>query len=1292
MQPKLITLGLPGGRSLEVQKILPGARFTALYRWTFVGRVAAWLVWSWLFAAVAWAAEVPAVTSIADLRALSHEEAAWGYPVEVKAVVTFADEHWRTFFIQEDGGAGCYVYRTNQSPVLQPGQWIELKGRTVPGYMNAIAERSVTVSGTRPLPEANPATIEELISGVEDSQRVRVRTVIRSMAVEYGRLILDFGEGRGRCEAHIPGYTGTHLPTNLLDSIVEITGVAGANRSAQDHLIGIRLFVSSLEDIRVLTPSSRDPFDRPAQTIQSLFLVNPRIASGQRLCVTGAVTLASPSGNLCLRDATGSLGVKLDPPRTHTDPRGLYLDPPFLGALRPGDQVQVIGYPALGEYAPVLQDAWVRKLGSGEPPRPLRVTAEQALTGKFDGALVTLSGRLISAEGRPMGTTTDQILTIQSDYVIFEARLENSPALNIPLSSTVDLTGVCMVQADERRQPRAFRLLLRAADDVIVLERPPRWTLEHAARGLGIALAILAAAIGWLVSLRRRVRFQEERISGLRREAELQTRYRALFDSLQDVYYRADLNGITQEISPSVEPLLGFHPSERIGRPTLDVYANPEEREKLFQTLLAVGAVSDYEMQLRRKDGGIVTVSLNARVVRDASGQVIASEGFLRDISARTQTERALRDSQQLLASITHNISEGIYRSTPDRGLIYVNDAFVQMFGYSSKAEMLAVPSAKLYANREARAHLIELIQRHGRFLNEEVEFVRKDGSTFWGLASSIGIRDSDSGQIIFYDGAVTDITDRKRIEEDRLQLNAELERRIVERTAELRQSDERFTKAFNSNPAILTIIRLPEARYIDVNETFLRTFGFTREEVIGRTSLELNLWPDPQARAALFAEVESGKSIHNRETHYQTRNGEPRIVLQSLESFHSGGDQCLLSVGQDITESKRVQAALAESEAHTRLIIDNALDAVITIDGRGVIRGWNPQAEVIFGWKKEEIFGLQLADTLVPTHYRQAHRRGLQKFLETGEGAVLNRRIELTALRRDGQEFPAELAITALKVGESYIFSAFVRDITERRRAEEELLRALEREKELGKLKSNFVSMVSHEFRTPLGIIMSSEEILDRYFDRLTPEKRRDQLHAIHNAVKRMAEMMEEILLLGRVEAGKMECKPVQLDLNLFLRRLVDELHAAAAQHCPIEFDPAPLPVELTADEGLLRHIFTNLLSNAIKYSSREQPVHFSVREEGGQAVFTVEDHGVGIPEADQPWLFKAFHRGQNVGNLPGTGLGLTIVKRCVEMHGGKIKFHSTTGIGTTFIVTLPLFGKPVEVGAETAFFMNRP
>jgi signal transduction histidine kinase len=250
-----------------------------------------------------------------------------------------------------------------------------------------------------------------------------------------------------------------------------------------------------------------------------------------------------------------------------------------------------------------------------------------------------------------------------------------------------------------------------------------------------------------------------------------------------------------------------------------------------------------------------------------------------------------------------------------------------------------------------------------------------------------------------------------------------------------------------------------------------------------------------------------------------------------------------------------------------------------------------------------------------------------------------------------------------------------FLMDITERKRAEEELLKALALEKELGRLKGNFVSTVSHEFRTPLGIIMSSAEILDRYFDRLTPAARRDQLSAIHQAVQRMAGLMENVLVLSRVEAGRLAFHPAPLRLAVLCARIAEEVRAAAPGTGPIELETDALPEEASGDENLLRHIFLNLLGNAVKYSPAGSPVKLRVRQEGENAVFEVCDCGIGIPAEDRDRLFTAFHRGGNVGHISGTGLGLSIVKRCVELHGGRIRFEDAVGGGTIFTVTLPLF-----------------
>jgi len=254
-------------------------------------------------------------------------------------------------------------------------------------------------------------------------------------------------------------------------------------------------------------------------------------------------------------------------------------------------------------------------------------------------------------------------------------------------------------------------------------------------------------------------------------------------------------------------------------------------------------------------------------------------------------------------------------------------------------------------------------------------------------------------------------------------------------------------------------------------------------------------------------------------------------------------------------------------------------------------------------------------------------------------------------------------------------LIQAFVTDITDRKNAEQELLKALAREKKLGELKSNFVSMVSHEFRTPLGIIQSSAEILRDYLDKLQHDERQEQLASIVRNTRRMAEMMENILVLGRLDAGKMDCRPAPVDLGNFCRRVVDEVRSDTECRCPIELLLSRGDLRGQADEGLLSHIFTNLLSNAVKYSEPGSIVRLSVERHDDEAVCVVQDTGIGIPDADQTSIFMAFQRGGNVGDRPGTGLGLMLVKRCVELHGGKVSIASRLGKGTTVSVRLPLF-----------------
>lgn len=239
---------------------------------------------------------------------------------------------------------------------------------------------------------------------------------------------------------------------------------------------------------------------------------------------------------------------------------------------------------------------------------------------------------------------------------------------------------------------------------------------------------------------------------------------------------------------------------------------------------------------------------------------------------------------------------------------------------------------------------------------------------------------------------------------------------------------------------------------------------------------------------------------------------------------------------------------------------------------------------------------------------------------------------------------------------------------------ARADLERALEHERELGELKSRFVTMVSHEFRTPLGIIMSAVELVRHYSERLPDEEKERLLLEIHTSTKHMGDLMEQVLLLGRAEAGKVAYNPRPLDLARVAERVVAQTEASSGGKCPIVIAVDGETGEISLDEALLRHILFNLLGNAVKYSPEDSVVTLRLSRRESRVRIEVIDRGIGIPEKDLPHLFETFHRCSNVGDIPGTGLGLVIVKRCAELHGGSVEVHSQPGEGTTFTVDLPI------------------
>jgi PAS domain S-box-containing protein len=496
-----------------------------------------------------------------------------------------------------------------------------------------------------------------------------------------------------------------------------------------------------------------------------------------------------------------------------------------------------------------------------------------------------------------------------------------------------------------------------------------------------------------------------------------------------------------------------------------------------------------------------------------------------------------------------------------------------------------------------------------------------------------------------------------------------------------LRESEKKFRALFEGTSQ--AVVLHDENGIFDANPSWLQLLGYSQlEEVVGKHPADVSALIQPGGKPA--KELEK-KHIATALAHGTARfewivlhrDGTEIPIEVFLTPIQLGGRQLIQAVCIDITVRKRAEEELRQSEARLResearfSIAFRASPVLVTIsrlsDGRFIEA--NDAFVRWIGVSRDQIVDHDSTELDI---WINADDR--EKFLADLQRNSSSREVECQLRSQRGSLHTMLLSADLIEINREPHMLVSGLDITQRKKAESELLRTLAREKDLGQLRSKFVSMVSHEFRTPLAVIQSSAEILDDYLDQLEPAEREDHLQSIRKNTRRMAALMEETLLIGSFEAGKMEFRPGPLEFRPFLQRLVDEVLSATKRKCPIESLLTGIPTMVYADERLLRHIFTNLLTNAVKYSDPERAVQFEIVDAETDIVCTIRDHGIGIPEADLEWLFNAFHRGCNVGNRPGTGLGLVIVKRCVDLHGGKIKVDSKAGEGTLVTLTLPL------------------
>ncbi len=743
---------------------------------------------------------------------------------------------------------------------------------------------------------------------------------------------------------------------------------------------------------------------------------------------------------------------------------------------------------------------------------------------------------------------------------------------------------------------------------------------------------------------------------------ESEARYRLLAENVHDVILRFTPDLVRTYTTPSSMQLLGYTPEETDGQP-LGTHTHPDDvallKDSLNEAIRAGATTFSVVIRLIHKAGHPVWVEINATIVREGStGQILEFIAIVHDITERKAAEDALRDSEARYRLLAENIKDCILKISPAGVHTYVSPSSQSITGHLP--EELIGQATLQFVHPDDLVAISTIAERvihsHESFFTLVHRLRHKEGHYVWVEVTTTIIRNPQTAEIIEFVSLVHDITERKAAEDA------------------LRDSEARYRfLAENINDVIIKSSADGLPTYVSSASHALT--GFAPEELIGISTADLT-HPDDRADLADYTGqvIRMGGNFFSF-VHRLRRKAGDYVWVESTTTIMRDAETGLpseyISLVHDITERKAAVDALRQSETNFRKYVDSAPLATVISDQHGKIVVINAAAERLFGYQRHELVG-QSIDVLVPEELREYHADHRTLYESMPESRRLHP-LQLQARRHDGTVFPADIQLSDIDTQPTPMVMSLIIDVTERKTAELALQQALEQEKEVVELKSRFVSMASHEFRTPLAAIMATTETLTFYRDRMDASQIDLRLDKIRQQVNHMKDIMEEVLELARIQAGKIEFKPSISDLDAVCQEVIEEFDSQALYRGRLVYVSHPMPLYAVFDRRLLRQIMGNLISNALKYSPMDKLVHIALHEEATQLVFTVTDEGIGIPPADIKRLFEPFHRASNVGTISGTGLGLSITKQGVDLHHGTIYPESVVGVGTTFVVTIP-------------------
>ncbi len=816
------------------------------------------------------------------------------------------------------------------------------------------------------------------------------------------------------------------------------------------------------------------------------------------------------------------------------------------------------------------------------------------------------------------------------------------------------------------------------------------WWWWHLLRLVAYALAIAYSAIVYQRELAERKRAEQ--------------RYRVLFESFRDaIMTLAPPSWRFTSGNPATVTLFGTRdeteftslgPWELSPEMQPDGRPSAEKAKEMIETAMREGSHL-FEWTHKRLDGREFPATvLLARMVLD--GQALL-QGTVRDITVQKRAEESLLESDRRFMDVLHTSGDAILLIDGET-FVDCNEATARMLGYPNREEFLMTHPSELSPPTQADGRnsfekanaMIEAACEKG-FHRFEWTHRKADGEDFPVEVSLTPI--PYKGKTILH-CLWRDLTQYKEAEEEH-----ERSRRMLQ-------------KILESMPVGVAIIGKDKV-VRRVNSTALALMGYDSEDQIVGRKCHHTLCPAQEGKCPI---LDLGNEVDNSEKVLITKDGEEVPIQKSVVPITLDGEDVLLETFVDITARIQAEEALKANERKLRTITDSALDAVIMIDPAGNIAHWNSAAETIFGYSSEEMLGQPAHQILPPSRYREAASRGFSRFASSGQGAAIGKTLELAALRKDGTEFPIEISVNSIKQDGGWWAVAVLRDITERKRAEEQIrdyaaslennnlaLEELhEAAAEANRTKSEFLANMSHEIRTPMTAILGFTDVLlgEDGLDRAPPE-RVQALQTIQRNGQYLLQLINGILDLSKIEAGKLEveriiCSPVTVlaDVASLMRM------RAQAKNVPLEIEYAgAIPEQIQSDPTRLRQILINLVGNAVKFTetgSIRLVARFVPETTRPPCLqFDVIDTGIGMTREQLARLFQPFTQADSstTRKFGGTGLGLTISKRLAKILGGEISVISTPGKGSTFSVTVqtgPLEGvrmldSPAEAAAET-------